>query len=112
MFQALTAQVAWAVSLLYPHAYFQDACSNVVISETSSLYQIVLEMAKVILPVPPLLMDSHLLEIISSTLVINYLLDDIVCNTSEWDMQWKIDSCQTTTVIKRRPAQAVSDAPV
>lgn len=53
LFQALSALVTYAVSLLYSHAYFKDTCSHVVISETPSFYQTWLKMAKVIWPVIP-----------------------------------------------------------
>lgn len=112
LFQALSALVTWAVSLLYTRAYFQDTCSNVVISETPSFCQTWLKMAKVIQPVTSSLMDSHLLGSISGTLAYNYLSDNITCNNSQRDTKWKIDSYQTATMIKRRPTQAVSDTQI
>lgn len=88
LFQGLSALVTWAVPLLYTCAYyFQVTCSNVVISEPPSFYQTWLKMIKVILPVTPSLTGSHLLGTISSTLVFNYLSDNITWNTSEWDME-------------------------
>lgn len=85
--QALSVLVTWAVSLQYTRAYFQDTCSNVVMSGSPSFYQTWLKMAKLVLPVTPSLMGSHLLVSISSTLVFNYLSHNTMYNTSEWDMK-------------------------